>query len=63
VAIIFEDLGKSAVTKDIPVILFSPQAGKEALESAVTRWGAKDYISSASDLGDILRKLKEEAAK
>jgi DNA-binding response OmpR family regulator len=63
VAMVFEELKKTAVTKDIPVVLFSPQSGKEALESAVTRWEAKDYISSASDLGDVLRKLKEEAAK
>jgi len=63
VAMVFEELKKTAVTKDIPVVLFSPQAGKETLESAVTRWGAKGYISSASDLGDVLRKLKEEAAK
>jgi CheY-like chemotaxis protein len=61
VAMVFEELGKSAATKDIPVIIFSPQSGKEALESAVTRWGAKAYISSASDLGDALRKIKEEA--
>ena len=63
VALVFDELGKSAATKDTPVILFSPQAEKEALESAVARWGAKGYISTASDIGDILRKLKEEAAK
>jgi len=61
VAMVFEELGKTAATKDIPVILFSPQPGKEVLESAVTRWGAKNYISSASDLGDVLRKIKEDA--
>jgi CheY-like chemotaxis protein len=61
VAMIFEELGRSAATKDIPVVLFSPQLGKEDLESAVTRWGAKNLISSASDLDDVLRKIKEEA--
>ncbi len=63
VAMVFEELGKAAETKGIPVILFSSQAAKEALESAVTRWGANGHISSATDVGDVLRKLKEEAAK
>jgi len=59
VAMVFEELRKSKVTKEIPVILFSAHEGKEALESAVSRWGARDYISTASDLTDVLRKVRE----
>jgi CheY-like chemotaxis protein len=62
VAMIFEELRGSAATEGIPVILFSPQLGVDALASAVSRWGANNYISSASDLGDVLRKIKEQAA-
>jgi two-component system cell cycle response regulator len=62
VAMVFDELRGSAATKAIPVVLFSPQLEKEALESAVTRWGANNYITSASDLGDVLRKIRESAA-
>ena len=59
VAMVFLELGKSEATKEIPVILFSAQEGKEALESAVRRWGARDYISTASDLSEVLRRVRE----
>jgi CheY-like chemotaxis protein len=59
-AMIFEELGKSEATKAIPVVLLSPQMEKAALEAAVTRWGARSHISSASDLADVLRKIKGE---
>jgi CheY-like chemotaxis protein len=58
VARVFEELTKSEATKDLPVILFSPQGGKEALESAAARWGAKGYLTSASDLTEVLNKIK-----
>ena len=58
-AMVFDELKKSTATKDIPVILFSPQGGKEALESAAARLGAKDYLSSASDLTGVLNKIKD----
>jgi CheY-like chemotaxis protein len=57
--LVFEQLKESEATKDIPVILFSPQAGKEALESAAAKWGAKGYLSSASDLTEVLNKIKD----
>jgi CheY-like chemotaxis protein len=56
--LVFEELKKSEATKDLPVILFSPQGGKEALESAAARWGAEGYLSSASDLTEVLNKIK-----
>jgi CheY-like chemotaxis protein len=59
VAMVFDEVGKSDSSKDIPVIIFSPQSNKEAIESALSRWGARDYLSSASDIGDVLRKIKE----
>jgi len=61
VALVFENLRKSAATKDIPVVLFSPQLTKEALGAAVIRWGARDLIFAASDLDDVLRRIKEPA--
>ena len=59
-AMVFGELVRVPVTKGIPVILFSPQAAKEALKAAVDRWGARDSLSSASDLNDVLRKIKED---
>jgi CheY-like chemotaxis protein len=59
-ATVFGELVRLPVTKDIPVILFSPQGGKEALEKAVKRWGARDSLSSASDLSDVLNRIKED---
>jgi CheY-like chemotaxis protein len=59
-AMVFGELVRVPATKGIPVILFSPQAAKENLKAAVDRWGAKDYLSSASDLSDVLRKIKED---
>jgi CheY-like chemotaxis protein len=61
VAQVFENLRKSAATKEIPVVLFSPQLAKDALAAAVTRWGALDHLSAASDLDGVLRRIKEPA--
>jgi CheY-like chemotaxis protein len=61
VTTVFDDVGKSESTKDIPVIIFSDQSNKEALETALARWGARDYLSSASDIGEVLRRIKETA--
>jgi CheY-like chemotaxis protein len=58
--LVFEELKKSPETSDIPVVLFSPQPGKEGLEAAAARWGAKGSLSSASDLTDVLNKIKEQ---
>ena len=58
-AMVFDELKKAAATKGLPVILFSPQAGKESLESAAARLGAKGYLSSASDLTEVLNKIKD----
>jgi CheY-like chemotaxis protein len=63
VTMVFQEVGKSESAKDIPVIIFSAQSNKEALESALSRWGARDYLSSASDIGDVLRKIKEQAGE
>lgn len=57
-ATVFEELKKSEATKDLPVIFFSPQGGKEALESAAGRWGAQGFLTSASDLTEVLNKIK-----
>jgi len=57
-ATVFEEIKKSEATLDLPVILFSPQGGKEALESAAARWGAKGYLPSASELTEVLNKIK-----
>jgi DNA-binding response OmpR family regulator len=59
VALVFEVIRKSAATKDIPVVVFSPHLGKDAVEAAVGRWGAQDHIHAASDLDEVLRKIKE----
>jgi CheY-like chemotaxis protein len=63
VATVFGELVRLEATKDVPVIIFSPQSNKEALESAVARWGARDYLSLASDIGDVLRRIKETAGE
>jgi len=55
---VFEELKKSETTKDLPVILFSPQGRKDSLESAAARWGAKGYLTSASDLTEVLNNIK-----
>jgi response regulator RpfG family c-di-GMP phosphodiesterase len=59
-AMVFGELVRVPATKGIPVILFSPQAAKENLKAAVDRWGARDYLTSSSDLSDVLRKIKED---
>jgi CheY-like chemotaxis protein len=61
VATVFGEVVRKEATRDIPVIIFSPQSTKDALETAVSRWGAQGYLSSAADIGDVLRQLKETA--
>jgi CheY-like chemotaxis protein len=56
--LVFGELKKAEATKDLPVILFSPQGGKEALDEAAARWGAQGYLTSASDLTEVLNKIK-----
>lgn len=63
VATVFGELVRLEATRDVPVIIFSPQSTKDALESAVSRWGARDYLSLASDIGDVLRRIKETAGE
>ncbi|MFZ2053345.1 MAG: response regulator [Candidatus Aminicenantales bacterium] len=63
VARLFGELVRSEATRDVPVIVFSPQSTKEALESAVDRWGAQGYLTSASDISDVLRRIKETAGE
>ncbi|MBN2409325.1 MAG: response regulator [Candidatus Aminicenantes bacterium] len=59
VATVFGELVRAEATKDTPVIIFSSQLSKENLESAVTRWGAHGYLTSASEINDALRSIKE----
>jgi CheY-like chemotaxis protein len=61
-AMFFQELGKSEATRPIPVVLLSAQLEKDALEAEVTLWGARSYISSASDLPLVLRKIKGETS-
>lgn len=63
VATVFSELVRLEATRDVPVIIFSPQSTKDALESAVARWGAQGYLTSASDIGDVLRRIKETAGE
>jgi CheY-like chemotaxis protein len=63
VATVFGELVRSETTRDVPVVIFSPHSAKEGLESAVTRWGAQGFVSSASDIGDVLRRIKETAGE
>jgi CheY-like chemotaxis protein len=57
VSMVFEELKKSEMTMAIPVILLAPHLSKENLEAEVLRWGAQNYISSATDLEEVLHKL------
>jgi CheY-like chemotaxis protein len=57
---IFEELNASQSTKAIPVVFLSPVLEKDTLEAAAARWGAMSCISSASDLTEVLRKIKGE---
>jgi CheY-like chemotaxis protein len=61
VAMVFDEVGKSEATQDIPVVIFSAQSNKEALEAALARWGARGYLSSASDISNVMRRIKETA--
>lgn len=60
-ATVFGEIVRSEATSDIPVVVFAPQSNKDALEKAVSRWGAQGYITSASEIADALRQIKETA--
>ncbi len=63
VASVFGELVKEEAAGDVPVVIFSPQENKEGLESAVARWGAQGYLTSALEIGNVMRKIKEMAEK
>jgi CheY-like chemotaxis protein len=62
VSAVFEELTKSKEMKKIPVILLSPHRGDEELGKEVAARGAAGFITSPSDLTNILRKIKMPAA-
>ena len=62
VSAVFEELRKSKEMVQIPVILLSPHRGDEELEKEVAARGAAGFITSASDLANILRKINAPAA-
>ncbi len=59
VATVFGEFVRSEATRDIPIIVFAPQSNKDALEKAVSRWGARSYLNSASEIAEVLRQIKE----
>jgi response regulator RpfG family c-di-GMP phosphodiesterase len=61
VSAVFEELRKSKEMVRIPVILLSPHRGDEELEKEVAARGAAGFITSASDLANILRKINAPA--
>jgi CheY-like chemotaxis protein len=56
---VFEKLKAIKPVRSIPVVLMSSQLSSEALEQEVVRRGAHDCLTSASDLGDVLRRISE----
>jgi CheY-like chemotaxis protein len=58
VSLVFEELRKSEMTQAIPVILLATHLSKEETEAEVSRWGARNSISSAADLTEVLHKIK-----
>ena len=60
-ATVFGEIVRSEATSDIPVVVFAPQSNKDALEKAVSRWGAQGHITSASEIAEALRQIKETA--
>ncbi len=62
VSAVFSELRKSKEMGKIPIVLLSPHRGNEELEREVVARGAAGYITSASDLGSVLRKIKEPVA-
>jgi twitching motility two-component system response regulator PilH len=56
---VFEKLNDTESLKSIQVVLMSAQLSAEALEQEVVRRGAHDCLSSASELGDVLRRINE----
>ncbi|MEW5901349.1 MAG: response regulator [Acidobacteriota bacterium] len=58
---VFAELGKLKTWRKIPVVIFSPHLSPEAIETGVTLWGAQGFISSAADIGVVLRKIQIEA--
>ncbi len=59
VSAVFEKLNDTETLKSIPVVLMSSQLSVEALEAEAVRRGAHDCLSSASELADVLRRIKE----
>lgn len=57
VAQVFEELKKAPEVKGIPLILFSPQFDDDQLAEEVERRGAQGFISSPSQLGEILSRI------
>jgi CheY-like chemotaxis protein len=60
VSTVFSELGRSRTWRRIPVVIFSPRLSQEAIETEVTLWGAQGFISSASDIAPVLRKIQIE---
>ncbi|MBM3284997.1 MAG: response regulator [Candidatus Aminicenantes bacterium] len=62
VSAVFEAMKKSERMQEIPVILLSPQGSDEELKREAASRGAAGYITSASDLADMLQNLNKPAA-
>ncbi len=62
-AAVFSEFVKKEPAEEIPVVIFSPQSNKEALESAVGRLGAQGYLTSALEIANVMRRIKEKAGK
>jgi CheY-like chemotaxis protein len=58
VSMVVEGLKKSKMAATPPVILLASHMNKQEAEAEASRRGAQSYISSASDLGEVLHKLK-----
>jgi CheY-like chemotaxis protein len=59
ISTVFEKLGDSGSLKSIPLVLMSSQMSARELEQEVVRRGAHDCLTSASELADVLRRIKE----
>lgn len=62
VATVFEAVEKSEKIKGIPLILLSPHGSPEEMAKEVARRGAAGYISSASDLAEVLQKINKSSS-
>jgi CheY-like chemotaxis protein len=61
VSMLFEELRRLEETKDVPLVVFAPSMSREELGKAAERWGARHLITSAGELGDVFRKIKESS--